>query len=142
MLYSPFASLRTRLLSLAVLASIPLLVLALYNLYAQRQNDTRVVQNQTLDLAYRTVVSQRDLIGSAYQLLLPLTQLPVVRGQDPVSCNTFFAQWLGQHRAYLNIGSIDANGKVICAGNRPDALLDLSQRPYFARLLSQQVTFG
>jgi hypothetical protein len=50
MFHSLFASLRTRLMLLVLLALLPVFGLAFYDRYDQRQQNARAVQNHALDL--------------------------------------------------------------------------------------------
>ncbi len=139
---SLFASLRIRLMLLVLLALLPVFALAFVDRYDQRQQNARAVQNHALELTQRAASEQRELIGAAHQLLLPLTQLAVVRGEGPIPCDIFFAEVLKENRLYVNLGMLDAHGSVVCAGAPSDTPINLGERPYFARVLRQQVIFG
>ncbi|MEW5717528.1 MAG: GAF domain-containing protein, partial [Chloroflexota bacterium] len=139
---SLFASLRIRLMWLVLLALLPVFGLAFFDRYEQRQQNARAAQNRALELAQRAVSEQRELIGAAHQLLLPLTELAVVRGEGPIPCDVFFAEVLKENRLYVNLGMLDASGNVTCAGVLPDTPVNVADRPYFARVLRQQVIFG
>jgi putative nucleotidyltransferase with HDIG domain len=137
-----FASLRIRLVLLVLLALLPVFGLAFYDRYEQRQQNARTVQSQALELARRAMIDQLELIGAAHQLLLPLTQLAVVRGEGPIPCNDFFPSLLRQNTAYTNLGVIDVQGAVTCAGVVPSTPVNVRTRPYFTRVLQQLVIFG
>jgi putative nucleotidyltransferase with HDIG domain len=137
------SSLRIRLILLVLLALLPVFGLALYDRYDQRQQSARAAQIHALEIARRAVIDQRELIGAAHQLLLPLAQLQGARDQSPIPCSTLFDELLRQSTLYANLGVLDARGNVVCAGVMPEQPLNLGARPYFARVLQQpSVTLG
>jgi GAF domain-containing protein len=142
MMRSLFSSLRTRLVLLVLLALLPVFGLAFYDRYDQRERNARAMQSQALELTRRAMNEQLELIGAAHQLLFPLTQLAVVRGEGPITCAVFFTELLAQNSIYSNLGVIDARGDVVCAGSAPAAPVNVGARPYFAHVLQQQVMFG
>ncbi|MCI0474767.1 MAG: hypothetical protein L0Y55_00815, partial [Anaerolineales bacterium] len=131
------SSLSVRLILLVLLALLPVFGLAFYDRYAQRQQSARAAQNHALEIAQRAVIDQRELIGAAHQLLLPLAQLQGVREQGPIPCPVLFDELLKHSTMYVNLGMLDARGDVVCAGVMPEQSLNLRARPYFARVLQQ-----
>jgi len=130
------------LVLLVLLALLPVFGLAFYDRYDQRERNARAMQSQALELTRRAMNEQLELIGAAHQLLFPLTQLAVVRGEGPITCAVFFTELLAQNSIYSNLGVIDARGDVVCAGSAPAAPVNVGARPYFAHVLQQQVMFG
>lgn len=131
------SGLRVRLILLVLLALLPVFGLAFYDRYAQRQQSARAAQNHALEIAQRAVIDQRELIGAAHQLLLPLAQLEGAREQGPIPCSVLFDELLKHSAMYTNLGVMDARGDVVCAGVMPEQSLNLRARPYFARVLQQ-----
>ncbi|MBM3129377.1 MAG: GAF domain-containing protein [Chloroflexi bacterium] len=137
------SSLQVRLLLLVLLALLPVFGLAFYDRYAQRQQSARAAQARALEIARRAVIDQRELIGAAHQLLLPLAQLQAAREPDPIPCSVLFTELLKHSAIYSNLGLIDAQGEVVCAAVMPSQPLNLRARPYFARVLqSANVALG
>lgn len=75
-----FASLRTRLLLLVLLAILPALGLILYTGLEQQRLAAAEVRREALRLTQLAASKHEELIGDARQLLLTLARLPEVRG--------------------------------------------------------------
>lgn len=123
-----------------VLALLPIFGLSLYDLYERRELSARAAQKQLVEFAQRAAVAQRDILDTTQQFLLSLAQYHSTETPTPIACSILFDEMLRRNRLYANLGLVDANGKLICAGVMPEQPLDLSTRPYFARLLQQQAT--
>ena len=128
------ASLRSRLLSLVLLAVVPALALTVYTYLEERELEKARVREDALRLARLASDDQAQLVQGARQLLVALAQLPEVRGGDPAACSALFARLLEQFPSYANLGVIGPDGTSSC-----DALSSgptfLGDRGYFRRVV-------
>jgi GAF domain-containing protein len=136
------SSLRLHLILLVILALLPVFGLALYDLYERRQQSARAAQTQLIEIARRAATDQHALFGTAHQFLLSIAQYQQASIASPIACTVLFDELLRHNRLYANLGVLDAQGNLICAAVMPEQPLDLSQHPYFARVLQQRVTLG
>lgn len=133
------SSLRARLLLLALFAVLPALVLTfIADLEMRRLREAQAREN-TLRLTRLAAGDLIQVIEGTRQLLVGLVQLSEVRQTDPAQCNTLFTDLLNQYPYYINLGVVEADGRLFC-GARPtatfsinrDSLRDLFKTPNFS----------
>src|SRR5260221_13999749 len=109
-----FIGLRTRIIVLFLIATVPALVLVLVINVDQERSTIRDVQNNTLLVAQFAASNQQQLIDSAHQLLSTISDLPQIAG--PVDdCHSFLASLLKRYPQYVSFFVDDAQGNVICS---------------------------
>ena len=94
------SSLRSRAITLVLLAIFPLLALTLYSYFDQRDRAIREVQRDELVAARNLATIQETVISDARQLLATLARLPQVQRRDRDACNALFAELLKQSPHY------------------------------------------
>ncbi len=129
------SSLRVRLIVLVLIAVLPALGLTLYNDLEQRQDYVQITTEEALRLTRIFSADQVQLIESAQEILILLSQLPVVQDGDWAACNALFSDLLSQYTRFANIGVIDRDGQLECSGLDPGGPVDLSGRLYFRDVL-------
>jgi PAS domain S-box-containing protein len=130
---NPLSNLRTRLLLVVLIATVPAVGLILYTAQEQRQLAVAEVQSDAERLAGQVTLQEQELVDSTRQLLVALAQVPEVRGGDPDECGKFMADLLAQYPRYLNLGVIDTEGDVSCSAVAHDNPVYAGDRPYFQR---------
>ncbi|HUK84100.1 MAG TPA: SpoIIE family protein phosphatase [Verrucomicrobiae bacterium] len=133
---APFLSLRSRLLLLVLLAGLPTLALILYSGFEERHHAAVLAKDGALRLARLTAREEEQLVTATRQLLMTLTHVPAVRDQNAADCNVLFASLLAQDPVYANLGAIAPDGRIFASGLTVTNELDLSDRPYFQRVLA------
>lgn len=132
-----FASIRTRLHCLVLLAILPGLGLALLAYMKELQLRKTYVREQAL-LLMRVVTShQEQLITDARQLLAVLAQLPQVRSSDSRACNSLMGSLIKQYPLYASIGAIKPNGEVFCS-SPPNTNANFTNQPWLHSTLRSQ----
>jgi len=126
-----FPSLRVRLILLVLLAVIPALGLILYTGLEQRRLATEEIQETALRLARLVSNEQTRIIQGTRQLLVGLSELPVVRTQDHRFCSALFADLLKLHPLYANLGAVEANGKLFCSALPITESVNVAARAWF-----------
>jgi PAS domain S-box-containing protein len=130
------STLRIRLVVLILLAVVPALGLILYTASEQRRTSTAAAREQTLRMARLAANTQKQVIEGTRQLLMMLSQMPVVNQGKSTECNQFLAEILKQHSDYDNFAVLDAQGKTICAGIPYSGSAKATDRSYFQRALA------
>lgn len=127
------SSLRFRLVVLVVLGVLPALALILYTAAEQRRLAATGIQQNALRIARLASAGQERMIEGARQLLVMMTRLPVIRGDDPAAASAILANLLEQYSIYSNFGVIDMDGSVFASGLPLPADVNLADRSYFKR---------
>jgi PAS domain S-box-containing protein len=119
--------LRTRLLLLVLLCTVPALLLALFNNLQQRRLGALRVQKDAMRVAQLAAATQNGLIQATRQHLSGLSHFPQTRGNDLVAFDTFFGGMLKVYTDYVDFGLIETNGKLVSCSfgrNGPTNLRD------------------
>ncbi len=127
--------LRTRLLLLVLLATLPALGLILFGAAEQRRLAEDTARHDAALLTDSTAADQERLIESTRQLLVTLAQLPEVRGGDQTRCSALLADLLQRFPTYTSIAVIEPDGRVGCSALPSSVVLNVSDRTYFQRAL-------
>src|SRR5580704_2993017 len=88
------SSLRFRLVVLVLLAVIPPFGVILYSAAKHRDLTANQVQTNALATARAVAAEQERYFENAHQLLIMLTRLPQVRGNNKLACNRILASLL------------------------------------------------
>ncbi len=134
-LRSLYASLRARLVLLALLALLPAFGLALYGDLEQHRLATQQEQDNALRLANIAADNQSQLIDAADHQLIALAQAPQVLSRNSTACNALFAGVLQQHPNYVNLGAADPSGNVFCSAVPIQSPVNIADRTFFQRAL-------
>jgi signal transduction histidine kinase len=138
-----FASLRSRLLLLIVLAILPALGLIFYVNLEQHRLAAAQAQDNALGLARFAASEQAQVIQGAHQLLAALSYLPVVHNEDATGCSALFSTLLKHYPAYGNLGVIRTNGELFCSGVPLTQPLNVSSYAWFQRTVTtKEFTVG
>lgn len=129
------SSLRFRLVMLVLLGVLPALGLTLYTAAEQRRRAARQIQQDSLRVARLASAGQERLIEGARQMLLILSQLPNLKGDEASAANAMLTELLRQAPLYLNIGVIERDGSVFASAVELPPDTNLADRAYFQRTL-------
>jgi signal transduction histidine kinase/HAMP domain-containing protein len=130
-----FSSLQMRLLSLVLLAFLPILGLTIYEGLEQRQQAMTRAQETALSLVNIAASDQGRLMEGIRQLLVAIARFPAVRDHDEVACSAFVADLQKQNPIYSQLGAALPNGDVFCSGVRSSQPLNCGDRPFFQEVL-------
>lgn len=133
-----FSSIRSRLVLLVLLGAIPSLILALHASLSFYHAARQQAQQETLQVARTVCVNQDRLIDETRQLLLALSRLPEVRGDNRSACQSLFADLNAQYSAYANLGVADLAGNVRCSAVPLSGVVNVADRAYFRRAIQSQ----
>jgi PAS domain S-box-containing protein len=131
-------SLRTQLLLLAILLTIPSLGIIIFNGYKQRNEDLRQAAVETQKLADNIAAEQEHLTHEAEQLGKLIAQLPEVKQRDPDKVRSILATILNDNSQYLDILIADSSGSVWSSGKRLKHPVSVADRSYFKNALASK----
>jgi diguanylate cyclase (GGDEF)-like protein len=135
------ASLRARLLWLALLVLLPACALSFHASHAQRVLSADRIQNDASRLSRIAAQSLDRLIDTTRQVLVVIAHAPGVR--DTTTCESLLNRVLADEPAYLALAYVSVEGTPTCgapAGVRMDALLE--ERHVQRALASREFTVG
>lgn len=133
-----FSSLRTRLLFLVILASLPALLLTVNNAIEDRNAATTQIQGETIQLTNFTVAHQEQLIEGAHQLLIVLGNLPAVRDRNSTECSEYMAQIKKNYRLYANLFAVAKDGDLFCSAVPMKQQVNYAGFAWFNRAVSSR----
>ena len=108
-------TLRTRLILLLLLATLPLIGVEIYSeigIRAERQEEVSETATRLLEV----VDAEQDRIDEGvHQLLVAFSQNPAIRSGDWAECNRTAGQIITTVAGYINLGVADLDGNIFCA---------------------------
>jgi signal transduction histidine kinase len=128
-----FASLRSRLLLLVLLAVLPAIGLSLYMAIEQRRLAIAEVQADAARLTLTASFEEEQLISTTRQLLVALAQIAEVRQGDPQRCSALLANLLDQYQRYANLGVAGPAGEIFCSALPLNQSVNIADLSYFQR---------
>jgi len=108
-------NLRSRLICLVLIATLPSLGMAYYTAMEDLKIEKTQVQANTLRITRLAAGDIAQVVEGARQLLIGLAELPEVRQGNSAVCTDLFSHLLRQYPYYVNLGVIDSEGNVICS---------------------------
>lgn len=133
-----FDNLRVQLLIFVLLCLLPMLTLILLNAQQQRASAIDAAQEQTLLLTRSIAERNQTQIESTRDLLLTLSNVPILRNNEIERCNEMFTELLTQYDNYTNIGMMDSEGTVLCSGLPQVIGLNFQQDYWFQQVMKTE----
>jgi diguanylate cyclase (GGDEF)-like protein len=131
-----FASVRFRLIILALLVFAPAFGLLLNVAAWERRDGKDDVREKVLHFARLAAAEQAQIVEGTRSLLQHLATLPEVRGAITKSaCDDLMQREIRLHPYYDNLGVLWPDGIRFCSVLLPEQRVDLSDRTYFRRTL-------
>jgi len=124
-------SLRTHLLMLALLPSLPAVALIIHSGQLHRDESINKGIEETRKLAYDIASEQDNLAAAAHQLVTVLARLPQVRGHSESAVNAILADVLKLNPQYANIVITDRKGDVWASALPRKSAFSLSDKRTF-----------
>ncbi len=118
---------------LVVVAMIPALGFILYSDFDQRKAAGEQAREEAMHVARLMSATQESYGEAAHQLLLAVSYLPQVWGDDPEGCGQVLAALIQEYPVYANIGVTDADGLATCSAIPIDTPVPLGDRAWFKR---------
>lgn len=139
-------SLRFRLISIVLLASLPTIALLFLTASQQRTDALEAGQEEVVRLARLAANDQGREMDRVQRELSLLSRLPEVRGDDPSACTSFFQALVADpdNAIYVDLRVINENGMVVCRSSAANPLgEDIEERGFVeAAFEGNQFTVG
>lgn len=138
-------SLRFRLISIVLLASLPTIALLFLTASQQRTDALEAGQEEVVRLARLAANDQAREMDRVQRELLLLSRLPEVRGGDASACTSFFSSLVADpdNAIYVDLRVINEEGEVVCRSSAGSPLGDVDQYEFIeAALEGTQFTVG
>ena len=134
MISIPATSLRFRLMTLVVLAMLPVLGLMFYHASLARDRKIHELQEHAERMSELAAGSVGKVIEGSRQMLLSLAFAEPVRSLNIPATNALFNELLGQSTPFVNFGLVQSDGLVIASALPLKSPVCLAYRPWFSRL--------
>ena len=121
----------TRLLLVMSVAMLPALGFQIYTEHEARRVRAQLVRDEALSLLRLVGGEQYRIIEAAEQVLNTVAGTPAVQDNDIERCRRLLANLVERSPRYNNAIIAGPDGRVPCASNQSDLLLDIADRPYF-----------
>ncbi len=130
-----FTSLRARLLILAIIAVVPVLLLAVRSFDALRLSAAAQGEAEAVQLIRLAANDQNLLVESTHQLLAVLAQLPAVRDHETVPCSGLLSDLLKAYPEYANMGLVGLDGNALCSAKPLGDQVGSANRTWFRQAI-------
>jgi hypothetical protein len=124
-------SIKTQILALAFIVAIPAAGIIVYSGIHMRENAMDAARIQTQHIAENIATENQNLVASAQQLIIALTQLPDVKKQDKNSVQPVLNNILKLNPQYSNILIADRDGNIWVQAIPSAPAFNVSDRRYF-----------
>jgi hypothetical protein len=104
-----------RIPMLALIALLPVVAAATYDIVATRRSAEAQISDRALRLTKYFGAEQDRISEGAQQLLVALSNLESVRAKDAVACNRQFVQLAPKYPSYLALAAYDIEGEPFCS---------------------------
>ena len=135
----PLHSLRTRLMLLMLLATVPAFLVIGYFAHQAGEHETEHRKEEMLVLARSLADKHQENMGSTRLLLSSLVHMPEIRVGDGHACVETIA---GIHALapphIANLFVIRPNGDILCSAQEPMRRLNVADMPYFINALETE----
>jgi signal transduction histidine kinase len=128
-------TLLSRLFVLVAVALLPAIAIQAYNEFDLRRAREVEVQNQALSLAKLAVSDQQQIVQGIRQVLIALSELPLIKARDHKACNAYLAAMQPRFPAFITFIVVDLNGRSFCDTNSGHSPITIAARAYFASVL-------
>lgn len=127
----PFASLRIRLATLIFLAMMPVLALTIVTYVVEQDLVVTHIHHDVMRIARFAAGEQEQLIEQTRQLLVALSKLPEIVGQDGKTCSRILSDIRQEYPRYANIGVIKPDGQLFCIVGRKSGNVSFEDQSWF-----------
>ncbi len=111
-----FSSLRSRLILLVILASIPNLFFTLQSSFSQREDAKTYAE---MDVVYFSQIAssmQANLVENVQRVLITVGHFPTFQNNDAAGCQEILTQMVDEHfKYYASFYVADLEGKILCS---------------------------
>lgn len=114
-----FSSLRSRLITLVLVAVIPGFLFLFHITSELRENTIHDLENASLQYSQLVAAHQKQALQSTREMLMALADIPDVNTLDSSSTHRLLIAYQEEHPFYTNLMVIDNGGHQLCSGKFP-----------------------
>jgi signal transduction histidine kinase len=129
-------TLLSRLFVLVAVALLPAIAIQAYNEFDLRRAREEEVENHALSLAELAASDQQQIVQGIRQVLIALSELPLIKARDRQACNAYLAAMQPRFPAFITFLVTDLNGQSFCDASSDHRPIDIAARAYFASVLN------
>ncbi|PVY89404.1 PAS domain S-box-containing protein/diguanylate cyclase (GGDEF)-like protein [Acidovorax sp. 99] len=131
-----WSTLSARIRWLVLWATLPAVLLVVYQARAHRTDAIAVAEERALQTLQSVAGTQQRLIQNTRQFLQQLAAMPQVHDPSASQCGRYLAEVLSLNATYVNIGVPRADGELLCNARPLKAPVNVANRPYFQQTIS------
>lgn len=134
-------SIRSQLIIVVMITTIPVLLLLIVATYTEVQEETRQARMSALNLAQLTAATIEQTLVDSEGLLSRVAQRPMIRTLDPQQCDPALIDLSDVLQQYSSLALVNDQGEVICSTNEPDDEENwpsVSDREWFQRVMRER----
>ncbi|WP_431152662.1 EAL domain-containing protein [Acidovorax facilis] len=135
-LVGTWSTLSARIRWLVLVATLPAVLLAVYQARSHRMDAIAAAENQALGTLRAVAASQQRLIQNTRDFLQKLAAMPSVHRPAEPECGRYLAEVLSLNATYVNIGVPQASGDLLCNARPLKAPVNVANRPYFQHAIT------
>jgi PAS domain S-box-containing protein len=124
-------SLRGRLFVLLLLVFVPAVAMILFTHHQERRFLTGELERQVGRLLRLTIASEQAVVAGSRAALIALANARYVARRDHRECEAHAATMVREQPVYLNLGYVDAGGRLACSAIPAPASTNFSDRRWF-----------
>ena len=136
-LVGTWSTLSARIRWLVLVATLPAVLLAVYQARSHRMDAIAAAENQALGTLRAVAASQQRLIQNTRDFLQKLAAMPSVHRPAEPECGRYLAEVLSLNATYVNIGVPQASGDLLCNARPLKAPVNVANRPYFQHAITE-----
>ncbi len=128
------SSIRSKLVLLGFVASLPVVLLMVVNSWHHRKVDVDRATGRMGNILHLAVLHEEEVIRGTHRLMAALASAPPVR-EGGRGCSEFLARILANSPEYLNLGTHRPDGQVVCTAVPLKTPVNAYDRPHFQAAL-------
>ncbi len=128
-------SLRFRIFLMSLVAVAPLIALSVYHAQEDRNRENKDLRDEAIQLVNCTLIEEAQTIDGTRQLLLSLSNLPMLYFKDSLVCREYLSKLLTKYSRYVNLGVVNNNGKLFASGRSDENIRDFRNHEFFIEVL-------
>ena len=132
----PRIGLTGRLIILTLIAVFPALGIEAFNQYDLRQAREADTRQRAVQITMQFGAEMGELREGARQLLVALSQLPMLRSEDLAGCSKLLTAIKSSYPSYYALGAADVDGRPICSSSG-EKTAQVADMPFFKRAIEQ-----
>jgi diguanylate cyclase (GGDEF)-like protein len=135
-------TLRTRILLIILLASLPAAALFVLESSRQYEKSHRAAENTMMAMARLVASNESKTVQGIKDTLLAISEQPFVQNRDLPTCRAKLRRLTKLYPAYDNFSFVDADGNILCAGIPLAFPINVKDRPYFQTMQREKRFVG